>query len=147
MHADTAARTTVAEFEQLLADQHPFAAVLGIQIQEIGHGTATLLLPRRNEHERLGGIIAGPMLMGLADLSLYAALVGATGVAEAVTASLSINFLRKTPPGGVLAHARIVKTGRLAAGEVEIVPQAGGDAIAHAISTWSVPFRKTGAGA
>ena len=130
---------TVAEFERLLAAQHPFAEVLGIDILEIGHGTATLLLPRREQHERLGGIIAGPMLMGLADLALYAAIVGRTGILEAVTASLSINFLRKTPPGGVLAHACVRKTGRMTAGEVQLVPEAGGDAVAHAISTWALP--------
>ncbi len=141
-HSEPPALTTVGEFEQLLEAQHPFAALLGIQIQEITHGRATLLMPRRSEHERLGGIIAGPMLMGLADLALYAAIMGGTGRPDAVTASLSINFLRGTPPGGVLAHARIIKTGRLTAGDVLIVPEAGGEAIAQAISTWSLPSRK-----
>jgi len=138
----TPACITVAEFERLLSAHHPFAGVLGARIQDIGHGTATLVLPRRDEHERLGGIVAGPMLMGLADLALYAAVVGATGATEAVTATLSINFLRKTPPGGVLAHARIVKTGRMTAGDVLIEPEAGGAPIAQAISTWSLPARK-----
>lgn len=133
---------TVEEFRALLAAQHPFAEVLGMEIVSIGHGTSTVLLPRRSEHERLGGIIAGPMLMGLADLALYAAIVGATGNPEAVTASLTINFLRRTPPGGVIAHARIVKTGRLTAGDVELVPEAGGEIIAQALSTWSLPSRK-----
>lgn len=136
------ARISVAEFRALLAAQHPFSKVLGIEIVKIGNGTAELLLPRRSEHERLGGIIAGPMLMGLADLAFYAAIVGATGNPEAVTASLSINFLRKTPPGGVVAHARIVKTGRMTAGDVQIVPEAGGEVIAQALSTWSLPSRK-----
>lgn len=130
---------TVDEFKQLLADQHPFAAMLEIEVLEIGFGTSVLLLPERLSHQRLGGIIAGPMLMGLADLALYAAVVGATGNAQAVTASLSINFLRKTPPGGVLAHVSILKTGRLAAGEVRLLPAKGGDPVAHAISTWSLP--------
>src|SRR3546814_2558124 len=71
------------------------------------------------------------MLMGLADLALYAAIVGGTGNRDAVTASLSINFLRKTPPGGVLAHANILKTGRMAAGEVLLVPEAGGSPVAR----------------
>src|SRR3546814_17518647 len=79
------------------------------------------------------------MLMGLADLALYAAIVGGTGNRDAVTASLSINFLRKTPPGGVLAHANILKTGRMAAGEVLLVPEAGGSPVAKAISTWALP--------
>lgn len=130
---------TVAGFEQLLQTHHPFSAMLGAEIVDIGAGTATLLLPDEAAHQRLGGIVAGPMLMGLADLALYAAVVGATGNAEAVTASLSINFLRKTPPGGVLAHARVLKTGRTCAGDVTLMPAAGGDPVAQVISTWGLP--------
>ena len=130
---------TVEEFQDLLRRQHPFAAVLGAEILEIGHGRATLRLPPNPANQRLGGIIAGPMLMGLADLALYAAIVGATGNPEAVTASLTINFLRKAPAGGVLAHARLLKTGRLAAGEALLTPEADGDPVAQVISTWSVP--------
>lgn len=142
MHSDASAQTpaiTVAGFEQLLQTHHPFSAILGAEILEIGVGTATLLLPDDAAHQRLGGIVAGPMLMGLADLALYAAIVGATGNAEAVTASLSINFLRKTPPGGVLAHARVLKTGRTCAGDVTLVPAVGGEPVAQVISTWGLP--------
>jgi acyl-coenzyme A thioesterase PaaI-like protein len=137
--ADVTPKITVEDFKRLLKEQHPFASVLEVDILEIGYGTSLLLLPDRSAHQRLGGIIAGPMLMGLADLALYAAIVGATGNAAAVTASLSINFLRKAPPGGILARAHILKTGRLAAGEVSLSPRTGGEPVAHAISTWSVP--------
>jgi uncharacterized protein (TIGR00369 family) len=130
---------TTAEFEQLLKSHHPFASVLEIDILEIGAGRSVLRLPERSSHQRLGGMIAGPMLMGLADLALYAAIVGSTGNRDAVTASLSMNFLRKTPPGGVLAHANILKTGRMAAGEVLLVPEGGGAPVAQAISTWALP--------
>ncbi|MGB6103796.1 MAG: PaaI family thioesterase [Pusillimonas sp.] len=139
MTPDLAPKITISDFNQLLQSHHPFASVLGVDILEIGHGTALLLLPDRSAHQRQGGMVAGPMLMGLADLALYAAIVGATGNANAVTASLSMNFLRKTPPGGVLARASILKTGRLAAGEVLLEPAAGGDPVAQAISTWSLP--------
>ena len=79
------------------------------------------------------------MLMGLADLALYAAVVGATGQAGAVTASLTINFLRKSPAGAVVAEARLLKTGRLAAGEVMLHGEHATDPVAHIVSTWSVP--------
>ncbi|MGB3289010.1 MAG: PaaI family thioesterase [Burkholderiaceae bacterium] len=137
-HAETP-QVTIAQFQQLLESHHPFASVLEIDILEIGAGTSVLRLPERPSHQRLGGMIAGPMLMGLADLALYAAIVGGTGNRDAVTASLSMNFLRKTPPGGVLAHANILKTGRMAAGEVLLVPEAGGAPVAQAISTWALP--------
>src|SRR5690606_40572860 len=111
-------RISVADFQRLLAEQHPFAEVLGIEITDIGYGTARAVLPARDSHQRLGGIVAGPMLMGLADLALYAAVVGATGQAGAVTASLTINFLRKSPAGAIIADARLLKIGRMTAGEV-----------------------------
>lgn len=130
---------TVAEFNQLLKDEHPFATMLGMEVLDITRGTATLLLPDDPSHTRLGGVVAGPMLMALADLALYAAVVGATGNAGAVTSSLSINFMRGAPPGGVLARASILKTGRLASGEVHLTPVQGNDILAHVISTWALP--------
>ncbi|HYG42889.1 MAG TPA: PaaI family thioesterase [Bordetella sp.] len=130
---------SVADFHRLLAEQHPFAEMLGIQITDIGYGTARAVLPARPGHQRLGGIVAGPMLMGLADLALYAAVVGATGQPGAVTASLTINFLRKSPAGNVIAEARLLKTGRLAAGEVMLRGEHAPEPVAHVVSTWSVP--------
>jgi len=137
------ARITLDGFRELLDRLHPFASVLGIEILDIQYGQATLRLPPSPANQRLGGIVAGPMLMGLADLALYAAVVGATGVAESVTASLTINFLRGAPAGGIVARARILKTGRMTAGEVLLLPEGGGEPVAQVVSTWAVP-RKSG---
>lgn len=134
-----APRISLEDFLKLLDTHHPFAKILGIQILEIGYGTATLALPPNPDFQRLGGIVAGPMLMGLADLAMYAAVVGATGNPEAVTSSLTMNFLRKSPPGVVLAHARVLKTGRLCAGDVTLTAEGGTEALAHSVSTWSLP--------
>lgn len=127
------------DFRQLLAEQHPFSLLLGIEVRRIGRGTALAVLPARDSHQRLGGIVAGPMLMGLADLAMYAAVVGATGQAHAVTASLTINFLRKSPAGAIHADARLLKVGRLSAGEVILTAEGSDEPLAHIISTWSVP--------
>lgn len=130
---------SLADFHILLADQHPFSLLLGIDILRIGRGTARAVLPARDAHQRLGGIVAGPMLMGLADLAMYAAVVGATGQAHAVTASLTINFLRKSPAGAIYADARLLKVGRLSAGEVILTGAGSDEPLAHIVSTWSVP--------
>lgn len=79
------------------------------------------------------------MLMGLADLAMYAAVVGATGNAEAVTASLTINFMRKSPPGTIYAHARVLKTGRLCSGDVTLTSEGSTEPLAHSVSMWSLP--------
>ncbi|WP_454668404.1 PaaI family thioesterase [Achromobacter kerstersii] len=130
---------SLADFHILLADQHPFSLLLGIDVVRIGRGTAHAVLPARDAHQRLGGIVAGPMLMGLADLTMYAAVVGATGQAHAVTASLTINFLRKSPAGAIYADARLLKVGRLSAGEVILTGEGSDEPLAHIVSTWSVP--------
>ncbi|CAB3647899.1 MULTISPECIES: PaaI family thioesterase [Achromobacter] len=130
---------SLADFHILLADQHPFSMLLGIDVIRIGRGTARAVLPARDAHQRLGGIVAGPMLMGLADLTMYAAVVGATGQAHAVTASLTINFLRKSPAGAIYADARLLKVGRLSAGEVILTGEGSDEPLAHIVSTWSVP--------
>ena len=135
----TQARINLQDFLDLLDAHHPFARFLGIEIREIGFGTATLALPPNPDFQRLGGIIAGPMLMGLADLAMYAAVVGATGNPEAVTSSLTMNFLRKSPPGVILAHAKVLKTGRLCAGDVTLAAEGSEEIIAHSVSTWSLP--------
>ncbi|MFT0534319.1 PaaI family thioesterase [Castellaniella hirudinis] len=137
--ATPASHITTEEFRDLLTRLHPFATVLGIEVQDIRHGQAVLRLPPNPANQRLGGIVAGPMLMGLADLALYAAVVSATGVPESVTASLTINFLRRAPAGGIIARASILKTGRMTAGEVLLLPENGGEPVAQVVSTWSVP--------
>ncbi|PHY06634.1 MAG: thioesterase [Alcaligenaceae bacterium] len=135
----TTPRITLDEFLLLLNTHHPFAKMLGIQMLELWHGAATLSLPTHPSFQRLGGTVAGPMLMGLADLAVYAAVVGATGNAEAVTASLTINFLRKSPPGTIYARARVLKTGRLCAGDVTLTGESSEEPLAHSVSTWSLP--------
>ena len=138
--ADTdAPLISLADFRLLLAEQHPSSLLLGIEGQRSGRGTARAVLPARDSHQRLGGIVAGPMLMGLADLAMYAAVVGATGQAHAVTASLTINFLRKSPAGAIHAEARLLKVGRLSAGEVILTAAGSDEPLAHIVSTWSVP--------
>ena len=134
-----APRISLPAFNALLTEQHPFSLLLGIEVTQIGYGTARAVLPARDSHQRLGGIVAGPMLMGLADLAMYAAVVGATGQAHAVTASLTINFLRKSPAGAIVADARLLKVGRLSAGEVILTSEHSDEPLAHIVSTWSVP--------
>ena len=134
---------TVDGFRELLEREHPFATLLIMEILEIGYGSARLRLPDQPEHQRQGGTVAGPMLMALADVALYAAVIGATGESRAVTASLSINFMRAAPPGGVLAHAHIHRSGRLASGECRLYTADGSQMIAQAISSFSLPAQST----
>jgi acyl-coenzyme A thioesterase PaaI-like protein len=61
-------------------------------------------------------------------------------VALAVTTNVSINFLRRPPPGPLLARGRLLKLGRrLAVVDVTIAPPEEDEAVAQATATYSIP--------
>lgn len=137
------ARITVAEFEEIVRSSLPFAQQLGAEVVELDAARTVLRLPYREDFLRPGGTISGPMLMGLADLAVYAIVLAAIGRVElAVTTSLTINFLRKPPPADILAQARLLKLGkRLAVGEVELYSAGEPEMVAHVTATYSIPPR------
>lgn len=95
-------------------------------------------------HERLlrpGGTISGPSMFMLADVGVYAALLGAIGpIPLAVTTSLNINFLRKPAANDMLALVRILKLGkRLAVAEAALYSDGEEAMVAQATATYSIP--------
>ncbi len=139
--ADSDARISAAEFEKLARERVPFVGQMGPSVTHIGAGTAVLRQPFREVFLRPGGTVAGPVLMGLADAALYAAVLGRLGrVEEAVTASLNINFLRRPQPGDIIAEAKLLKLGkRLAVGEVALYIDGDPELVAHVTATYSIP--------
>jgi uncharacterized protein (TIGR00369 family) len=137
------AKMTVAELEQFLHDVFPQAFRGGDISIESADGASCLLRQRYSDQMlRPGGTISGPTLMALADFAMYVVLLSAIGpVGLAVTTNLTINFLRRGPPGqDVLAAARLLKLGkRLAVGEVNLLSGTSPDPIAHVTSTYSIP--------
>src|ERR1041385_3599715 len=77
------AHISLAECERLLVEHLPMMADWGVQVEAIGHGTATLSLPGGRRFLRPGETVSGPVMMGLADVALYAALLGAVSPAPA----------------------------------------------------------------
>ena len=137
------AKITAAEVNGLIGVELPWAAEMGLMVEEIGEGTARVRLPYQPLFVRPGGTVAGPMLMGLADFAVYVAVLSVIGRVElAVTTSLNCNFLRRPKPKDVIGEARMLKVGkRLAYGEVSIFT-AGEEAdgpVAHVTATYSIP--------
>ncbi|WP_288992915.1 PaaI family thioesterase, partial [uncultured Marinobacter sp.] len=86
---------TFEELQSFLTEQFPQGARYG-SLEKLGDGWAEMKLEVEEEHLRPGGTVAGPAMMGLADVALYAALLGKIGLLPlAVTSNLTINFLRK----------------------------------------------------
>ena len=137
------AKMNVAELETFLHAEFPQAFSDGDISIESADGATCLVRQRYSDRMlRPGGTVSGPTLMALADLAMYVVLLSAIGpVGLAVTANLTINFLRRGLPGqDVLAAARMLKLGkRLAVGEVNLLSGTSPDPIAHVISTYSIP--------
>ena len=134
-------RITVAEFEEIVRQSLPFAQSMGAVVVDLDPEHAVLRMPYRDDFLRPGGTISGPLLMGLADLAMYAVVLASIGRVElAVTTSLTINFLRKPAPADIIAEARLLKRGkRLAVGEVELFSAGDCEMVAHVTATYSIP--------
>jgi uncharacterized protein (TIGR00369 family) len=137
------AALTATELERLLAGEFPeaFHAESGLEILEVRHGGSRVRLAPQPKATRPGGTVSGPTLMMLADVAMYVALLASIGwVPLAVTVNLNIHFLRKPPPGALIADCRLIKLGRrFAVGEVMLFCEGAEDAVAKATSTYAIP--------
>ena len=132
---------SIEELEHLTREKLPFARISKFRTEELKSGRAIVRAPYSNEFLRPGGTISGPIMMGLADFAMYAAVLTRVGIVElALTTNLNINFLHRPEPGDLLAKARLIKLGKhLVVGEVEVYVDGHEDMVAHVTSTYSLP--------
>ena len=65
-------------------------------VEAVGNSGSTLSHDIGIDELRPGGTVSGPVLMSIADVALYVAILGKIGIVPlTVTTSLTINFLRK----------------------------------------------------
>ncbi len=89
-----ATKTEIIEF---LASDYPYT---NCTVEAVGGKSATVKLQVGASDLRPGGTVSGPVLMTVADVALYVAILGEIGIVPlAVTTSLSINFMRKPGSG------------------------------------------------
>ncbi|WP_415886435.1 PaaI family thioesterase [Neptuniibacter sp. QD37_6] len=134
-------KLNIEQLQSFLAEHFPQGEQYG-ELVELGDGAATMRLPVDDQHLRPGGTVSGPAMMGLADVTVYAALLSRIGpVPLAVTTQLNINFLRKpSADRDIFATAQMLKVGkRLAVGEVYILSEGDEEPMAHATMTYSIP--------
>jgi len=111
-------------------------------IRSVGGMAASVRHEVGVEELRPGGTVSGPVLMAVADVALYIAILGEIGIVPlAVTTSFSINFLRKPPSDrAIVADCRLLKLGkRLAVGEVTLHSEGLDAPVAHAVGTYAIP--------
>ena len=135
---------TFEELQAFLAEQFHQGARYGT-LQELGDGWAEMKLEVAEEHLRPGGTVSGPAMMALADVALYAALLGKIGLVPlAVTSNLNINFLRKpVAHSPIRARASMLRIGKTSGvGEVYILSDGLEDPVAHATITYAIPAQR-----
>jgi acyl-coenzyme A thioesterase PaaI-like protein len=135
----TATAPGMAEITEFLAREFPQNKC---RVLEVGAGGATVAHEVGADELRPGGTVSGPVLMTVADVGLYVALLGEIGIVPlAVTTNLTINFLRKPAADKrIVGVCRLIKVGKVqAVGEVHLYSEGAPEAVAHAVGTYSIP--------
>jgi uncharacterized protein (TIGR00369 family) len=116
-----------------------FAVDLGYEVTEVGRGVATVRLKTEPRHLRPGGLVAGPILMGLADLAFWIAVQSVIG-AEPMALTLEEKTAFLTPArGNVHSEARVLKSGRRVVYGEATTYDATGHIVAHHTLTYLRP--------
>jgi acyl-coenzyme A thioesterase PaaI-like protein len=116
-------------------------------IESVGDRAATVRHRIGDDELRPGGTVSGPVLMEVADIALYIAILGEIGIVPlAVTTGLNINFLRKPSAGrDIIGVCHLMKVGRsLVVGEVNLYSEGDSEPVAHAVGTYSIPPGQSG---
>jgi uncharacterized protein (TIGR00369 family) len=125
---------------QRMIDDSPFGRWWGYRVEEVGPGTARLLLPFQAGFERPGRVLQGGCAMTLADVSFWIAgmtLIGADP--SAMTLQMSSSFLRPAMLGDLRSEARILRAGRrILYGEASVT-DVRGNLLTHHVLTYMRP--------
>ena len=111
-------------------------------VESVGDRGATVSHRIGPAELRPGGTVSGPVLMGVADVALYVAILGEIGIVPlAVTTDLTIHFLRKpSAERRIIGVCSLIKVGRtLAIGEVTLYSEGLDEPVAHAVGSYSIP--------
>jgi acyl-CoA thioesterase len=91
----------------------PFARLIGIELEEIGSGTATLALKVRKELTQNQGLVHGGAVASLIDTATAFAILTLLAPSEKVTTvDLTISYLRPMTRGRLRARAKVIRGGR-----------------------------------
>ena len=131
--------TSKAMLKSFFKQEFPQAKFI---IEQVGDRSSVIRKEIGFEHLRPGGTVSGPVLMEVADVALYVAILAEIGlVSLAVTTNMNINFLNKpSKDKDIIANCQLLKVGKkLVVGEVTLYSQGTTEPIAHAVGTYSIP--------
>lgn len=128
---------TKSEIAAYLAAEFPQTKVT---VDKVENGVATVRHSVGFEELRPGGSVSGPVLMAVADVGLYVAILSEIGMERDVaTTSLNTNFFRM-PSGDrdIIGECKLLKVGRtLIIGEVSLFSEGSDKPVAHVVGTYA----------
>lgn len=130
---------TAAEISKFFTEHFPHTKCV---IESVGNASSIIKHTITEAELRPGGTVSGPVLMTIADVALYVAILGEIGIVPlTVTTSLSVNFLRKpSAKRPIVGICKLIKLGKtLAVGEVSLYSEGDAEPVAHAVGTYSIP--------
>ncbi len=143
MHAaaEPAPLVTAAAFNRQITAYPWFGSWMGIEATEITARGATVHLDVRPEFLRHGGTVSGPIVMAIADVAMYAAIMGAVPHGErAVTSDMTMHFMRRPQGEKLTGEARILRKGkRSIVCAVDVFVEGQGESVCHVVGTYALP--------
>jgi len=134
-----AGKLTAAQLERIQKafDDLPFAKLIGIELDQINEGVATLGLEVRNVLMQNNGVVHGGAIASLIDTAAAFAILSVLPSGERVTTvDLTISYLRPLTTGWARATARVVRAGRRLITVSGEVLDDGGKPVATALTTY-----------
>jgi uncharacterized protein (TIGR00369 family) len=132
---------TPATLQACLADWFaPWVQELGLVVERMADGEATLRLPFDERLTRIGGMVCGQALMAAADTAMVLAIVTQLGTRRPMTTvQLNTSFLKPLAGQDALVTARVVRAGKsLVFGEIDIVAVGDGKSVCRASTTYAL---------
>ena len=111
----TEAKISAARLRQIrkTIDGVHFAQLLGIELDDIGPGTATLGLNIRKQLTQNHGVVHGGAIASLIDTATAFAIISLLSRGERVTTvDLTVSYLRPLTEGRMTATARVLRAGQ-----------------------------------
>lgn len=94
-------------------DSVPFAKLIGIELETVESGTATLAFNVRDELKQNNGVVHGGAIASLIDTATAFAIISLLEPGEqTTTVDLTISYLRPLTEGRARAVANVLKSGR-----------------------------------
>ena len=132
---------SAADFNRKITAYPWFGSWMGVKATEITPRGATVHLDIRPEFLRHGGTVSGPIVMAVADVAMYAAIMGAVAHGErAVTSDMTMHFMRRPQGEKLTGEARILRKGkRSVVCAVDVFVEGQGESVCHIVGSYALP--------